>query len=54
MDDVVSAQVIPDHGIQVSAEQVRGAALLCHEGNVLGCPAMCVLEDNSHAVLAPQ
>ena len=49
---MVSPQLIPDHGIQVSAERVSGAALLCREGNVLGCLAMCVLEDNSHAVLA--
>ena len=52
MDEVVSPQVTPDPGIQVSAEQVRGAAFLCREGSVLGSPAVRVLEDNSRALLA--
>lgn len=54
MAEVVSPQMIPDNGIQVAADQVRGAAILCREGNMLGSRAVCVLEDNAHADVALQ
>lgn len=38
----VWSQVIPNHGVQASVQQVSRTAPLCCEANVLGHPALCV------------